>query len=293
MQSTVMFLVKQAAALILVSALGLLYFRAGKCSCKAAAEIDEYRFKFRALAPLGLYVAGKIPWSFDSRSRRVRSVVADLYGHRRVDQFFIIHMAQKAVLVTVILFTLAIIALTSDVDSSFYFFCPVITILIYYWPDSEVRSRLKQRKREILIDLPGFINTLALLMNAGLTFPAAVNKIVADGRHRLSRPLYSELNYLLADINAGKPANRAYEDMAARCKVPEVTRFVSTVLLNLNRGNSDLVYVLRNLAQEAWERRKDIARKQGEEASSKLVFPMVMIFAAIAVIVMAPAIMSM
>jgi len=98
---------------------------------------------------------------------------------------------------------------------------------------------------------------------------------------------------MLSEISAGKPAARAYEDMAFRCKVPEVTRFVSAVLQNLNRGNRDMVYVLRTLAQEAWDKRKDLARKQGEEASTKLVFPMVMVFVAIAIIVLAPAMQSM
>lgn len=147
------------------------------------------------------------------------------------------------------------------------------------------------KKRQILIELPGFINTLALLINAGLPFSSAVHKVVHDSDP--DRPLYKEMNYVLADIGAGKPIHQAYEDFARRCRIPEITRFVSTIIQNLNRGNGDIVYVLRTLAQEAWEKRKDIARKQGEEASSKLVFPMVMVFIAVAIIVLAPAIMTM
>jgi len=157
--------------------------------------------------------------------------------------------------------------------------------------DRDIEKKLKQRKRDILIDLPGFINTLILLVNAGLPFPTAIEKVVREGAQ--GRPLYREFSCLLAELKAGKPLNQAYEDLAQRCKVAEVTRFVSTVLQNINRGGPDLVYVLKNLAQEAWEKRKDIAKKQGEEASSKLVIPMVMVFAAVAVIVLAPALMTM
>ncbi|HEX3032296.1 MAG TPA: type II secretion system F family protein, partial [Bacillota bacterium] len=57
--------------------------------------------------------------------------------------------------------------------------------------------------------------------------------------------------------------------------------------------NSNMVGMLTALSQEAWERRKDIARKQGEEAGAKLVLPMAMVFVAIAIIVMAPALISM
>jgi len=42
-----------------------------------------------------------------------------------------------------------------------------------------------------------------------------------------------------------------------------------------------------------WERRKAMTRTLGEEAASKLVFPMVMIFMVVMVIVGAPAILMM
>lgn len=285
------FIIKQAAALGLVIFSAALIVISRDRSAGYRAELEEYRFKIPFLASAGLYIYARLPWNFDSYNRKIRAKIADLYGQRQVDAFFTVHMAQKIALVMALAFIFMMVSLLGNVDRSFYFFAVLIIVLVYYQTDAELDKKLKQKKRDIIIDLAGFINTLALMINAGLPFSAAVLKAVRDSDRE--RPLYKEVNFMLSEISAGKPAARAYEDMAFRCKVPEVTRFVSAVLQNLNRGNRDMVYVLRTLAQEAWDKRKDLARKQGEEASTKLVFPMVMVFVAIAIIVLAPAMQSM
>ena len=285
------YLLKQVSALVILVILVVLWLLSRNKAVPYRDELEQYGFRFSFLAPVGLYIYEKIPWRFDSYNRKLRTKIAELFGMRHVDTYFEIHIAQKIVLTVGLLSIFGMLSLLGEVDKSFCFFAALITVLIFYWTDTDLDKKLKRRKRDILIDLTGFINTLALMLNAGLPFSSAVQKVVRDADRE--RPLYRELNYMLAEINSGKPVNRAYEDLAYRCKVPEVTRFISTVLQNLHRGNRDMVYVMINLTQEAWEKRKDIARKQGEEASSKLIFPMVMIFIAVAIIVLAPAIQAM
>lgn len=61
--------------------------------------------------------------------------------------------------------------------------------------------------------------------------------------------------------------------------------------MNFRRGSSDLVLSLTRLSQDLWVKRLSTSRIIGERASSKLVFPMVLIFIVVLVIVAAPAIM--
>jgi tight adherence protein C len=252
-------------------------------------NLTDYGFKLPVLASLGIFLLDKIPCDFNDRETKAKLI--QLFGHNKALQFFKIHLVQKLTLITVTVVLLALISLFGEVDYSFYIFGSILLALIPFWTDRELDKKINRRKRAILVDLPGCINTLAVLINAGLPLTAALQKITLDGS--ANRPLYKELRQLMVEIHAGRPVNQAYEDFAHRCKVPEITRFVSAMLQNLNRGNADLVYVLRILSQEAWVQRKDIARKQGEEASSKLVLPMVMVFLAVAIIVLAPAVMSM
>ncbi|MHB9094692.1 MAG: type II secretion system F family protein [Eubacteriales bacterium] len=285
-------LLKPITALLMVATGAGVHFSLQSRADELADEIREYKFKFRFLSSVGFYLQKKIPYDFSSGyDRKARAKLAELYGHRNANTFFQVHIAQKLALIAGLIFLLGFITLVGDVEYSFYIFGLILVGLVYYWVDKELDKKLENRKRDILTDLPEFINTLALLINAGLPFTGAIQKIVRDGD--LLRPWYRELNFLMADVSAGKPISQAYEDLAQRCRIPEITRFVSTVLQNLNRGSSDMVNVLRVLAQEAWEKRKDIAKKRGEEASSKLVLPMVMVFLAVAIIVLAPAVMTM
>lgn len=254
--------------------------------------IKQYGFRLPFLAPVGFYLSEKLPFEFRyGHNQPAKSKLVELFGVRHSKLFLEIHTAQKISLAVGLIVVLEFISLVGNVEWSFYLFGFLLVLLVIYWTDKELDKKLIKKKRLILTDLPDFINTLALLINAGLPFTSAVQKIVRDSN--TERPLYRELRCLLSDLEAGKPINQSYEDFSLRCRIPETTRFVSTVLQNLSRGSSDMVYVLRILAQDAWDKRKDVAKKQGEEAAAKLIFPMVLMFLAVTIIVLAPAIMSM
>jgi len=155
----------------------------------------------------------------------------------------------------------------------------------------ELDKQIKERRMSIQIDFPDFINKLTLLINAGMTVGRAWEKIVEDNKKET--PLYEELSIAQADIRGGKSEHQAFEDFAKRCKTPEITRFIAVVLQNLRKGSSELVSILRLQAAESWEMRKNIAKRIGEEASTKLLFPMMIMFLAILIIVIIPAILAL
>ena len=61
---------------------------------------------------------------------------------------------------------------------------------------------------------------------------------------------------------------------------------------NLRKGSKGLSDLLKREAQEAFEERKNQAKKQGEEAGTKLMIPMFMMLAIVFVIVIVPAFFS-
>jgi len=69
--------------------------------------------------------------------------------------------------------------------------------------------------------------------------------------------------------------------------------FVNVILLNYRRGGEELVNALSTLSRNMWEARKNAAKTLGEEASSKLLFPMVLIFLVVLTVIAAPALMWM
>lgn len=288
----IILIIKPMVVLLLSVFLFLINLRSGQKAGFLYPAAWEYDFKLPVLLPLGLFLADKLVLKFynPNRNTRLRNTIFNLHSFSP-ELFLKVHIIQKIVLVTAVIFIFTVISLLIEVDYFFVFFAIILVFLTIAWTDKNLDFKIKQRNQSILIELPEFINKVTLLVNAGLTLNAAVNKTVLEKSTTMA--LYKELKLVLNEVNNGKEITRAYEEFALRCRVPEITRFVSTVLQNVNRGSNELVVALRLLGQESWDKRKDVARKQGEEAASKLVFPMVMIFIAVAIIVLAPAVLTM
>jgi hypothetical protein len=58
---------------------------------------------------------------------------------------------------------------------------------------------------------------------------------------------------------------------------------------NIRKGAVSLPMLLRQEAKEAFEERKHLARKQGEQAGTKLLAPMMLLLAITMVVIMVPA----
>ena len=175
----------------------------------------------------------------------------------------------------------------TDADAGFPFFCVLLVVAVIGSVTGNC-TKSQERRQAIQLEFPDFVNKLTLLVNAGLT---------VTRRERLrwipGRTPCTENSAAVQAVRSGISEYKAYEEFAKRCHVPAVTRFVTVVLQNIRKGNSELVPVLRLLADECWEMRKNAARKLGEEASTRLLLPMMLMFIAILLIVGMPAVLAL
>lgn len=207
---------------------------------------------------------------------------------------------------------LAIIGLLGTLSGDWLTLAMAAGVLAIAIPVAAVKrlDRLIVRKRRsILYELPEFLNKLALLVGAGETVQAAIRRCVAkrmnesggdgataddaSGRAARLTPLYRELGAIVQALDNRQSLAQALEEMCKRCGMAEVSAFATTVLLNYRRGGNDFVYALGELSRAMWEKRKAMSRTLGEEASAKLVVPMVVIFIVVMIVVAAPAVMMM
>ncbi|MCP3775677.1 type II secretion system F family protein [Paenibacillus sp. MZ04-78.2] len=165
-----------------------------------------------------------------------------------------------------------------------------LTIFVPFLMYKQAAGDLKRKKQSILIELPEVLNQLMLLVGAGETVPQALIRIT-NGKEAVASPLMVELKETVHALKVNVSFPKAMEDFSKRCAVQEVSLFTTTLLLNYKRGGDELVMALKELSANLWEKRKALAKTLGEEAASKLVFPMVMIFFVVMVMVAAPALM--
>lgn len=220
------------------------------------------------------------------------------YGHllelyeEKAGYYLKIHWANKIGYFFLGLGILSLFGLSAEkVDEVFIFFSLSLLGVLFFLPEYEIFQRIKKRHLEIRLDFPDFLNKLILLVNAGMPVSRAWEKIALNTAKDTA--LVREINRVVLEIKGGKPETQAYEAFARRCRMPEVTRFISVILQNLKKGNAEMVVILRLQANECWGMRKHAAKRLGEEASTKLLFPMMLMFIAILLIVATPAIIAL
>ncbi|MCL6601491.1 MAG: type II secretion system F family protein [Paenibacillus sp.] len=158
---------------------------------------------------------------------------------------------------------------------------------------SDLHKKVKLREQQMILELPELLNSIVLLVGAGETVQRTLVRCSASRKGDTSHPLYRELLTMISEWESGYSFQQAFENFSKRCAVQEVSLFTTTVLLNYRRGGGDFALSLRDLSRMLWEKRKSISRTRGEQASAKLVFPMVIIFLIVIVLVGTPAFMML
>lgn len=255
-------------------------------------DLDKKACPMKDILPIGLYLLDTFKYSYNtSYDRKLLAMITELFGYSNAKRMLRVHWGNKISLMLLSLFFTILVGNFTTADTGYILFCIALPTGIAVFTDKDLSDKVRKRRQSIQLDFPDFVNKLTLLINAGMTVSKAWEKVSLDNTG--SSPLYMELSSAVQDIRAGIPEHKAYEEFAKRCRIPLITRFVSVILQNIRKGNAELVPILRVYANECWELRKSTAKKFGEEASTKLLLPMMLMFAAILLIVGMPAVLAL
>ena len=72
-------------------------------------------------------------------------------------------------------------------------------------------------------------------------------------------------------------------------RIPEISITIQT---NIKKGTKELKELLYQESYDAFEQRKSLAVKKGEEAATRLLMPMFMLLIVVMIIVMVPSVIS-
>lgn len=156
----------------------------------------------------------------------------------------------------------------------------------------DLNRQVESRRQALIMELPVFLSRLLVLVNAGEQVRKALLRCL-ESRSSGKHPLYDELYAALSAMERGESMSLAMEEFGRRCAVPEVKLFAAVLLMNARRGGEEFVPALRDLTRQMWEKRKAVARTLGEQASSRLAFPLAVIFLLVIILVGAPAMLIM
>ncbi|WP_373230200.1 type II secretion system F family protein [Cohnella sp.] len=223
--------------------------------------------------------------------QRQRLSLAILHGGICHREMLISWAAESLGLSYIVLLLSGLIGAMAD-DSSLLAMGFVIACSLPILRAKELSNKVNKRRQAIVMELPELLSRLLLMVNAGENVMRALARCM-EQKQSSEHPLYMELSRAIEGLKRGESLAQALEEMGRRCAVPEVRLFATTVLINARRGGEAFVPALRELTRQMWEKRKSIARMLGEQASSRLAFPLAVIFLLIMVLVGAPTILMM
>ena len=174
-------------------------------------------------------------------------------------------------------------------------------LIAFCYPQIEESRRQearKKREKELIMQYPDMVSKLTLLLGAGMTLFGAWKRIATNYEKKrknntiFKQSVYEEMLLTCREIESGMGEARAYERFGERCGLRQYRKFSSLLSQNLKKGTRGLSALLEEEAENAFEERKSQARKYGEEAGTKLLLPMMLMFGIVVVIIIVPAVIS-
>jgi tight adherence protein C len=185
---------------------------------------------------------------------------------------------------------LLVLVLWSGVSLSLTSILLVVGAPVIGWelPAVIIRQRGRRRLDAIDRELPHVIDVLIATIEAGMGFAASLQLISS----RFEGPMGAELKLMQREQALGISPEQALENLVARCDSASVRAFSRSLLHGQELGVS-IGPILRNLAIDIRNRRRQAAHEKVRKAPIKMLFPLaLLIFPPLLIVILYPAIYS-
>lgn len=171
-------------------------------------------------------------------------------------------------------------------------------ILLIVGRKKEVENLERKRKQKRDLQYPEISNQLLVLLETGMTTRQAWHKMASQYKEKRKKLLVEESEVYEAIVRMdrllleGEKEKAAYEGFVKQMDTMCYRRLIRLLVNNLEKGSKDICQQLNIEAKQAYEQRLLTAKKIGEEASTKMLIPMMLMMVLVMLIVTAPAIMG-
>jgi tight adherence protein C len=155
-------------------------------------------------------------------------------------------------------------------------------------PAVRLKRAIRTRADQIFKDLPDVVDMMAIAVEAGSGFEAAIQVVCTN----FTSPLTDELSIALHEMELGLSRREALQQLRDRVDL-DVVRTLMLSLLQADALGIPIGRVLKSQATEVRNRRRAWAREKAAKLPVKIMFPLVLfIFPPIMALVLAPAALS-
>ena len=169
----------------------------------------------------------------------------------------------------------------------------VVPILLYYQQKQKRKDALAAREEELITMYPEIVNQMVLYLGAGMNIKGCFVQLVKDYHLRKEREkkveyFYEECSAMVQELHSGGSERSCYEMLGRQLDLPVYRKLMTLLSQNLTKGSKGLLELLQQEMEQALQYQKEYARTKGEEAGTKLLFPMLLLLVVLMVIIMVP-----
>lgn len=252
-------------------------------------EIDEKEYFLKEIFVVGFTLMQKfhIDISSEMMQKKIHKL-SELFGKKESRKIAVYDLGAELSYVMVFLPLVLLLTVIAG-DTSVLFIGMALIIFLIVYMEYDKANKLAKRHETIEREFPHMVSQMALLVNAGMPLREALVKSAAKSSGILSQ----EMKVLVDDMENGIPDYVALDQFAVRCGVESVRKFSSLVSQNIKKGSAELADSLLSLSSEIWRNRVSSVRIEGEKASTRLLLPILIIFAGILMMVVVPMLSGM
>lgn len=167
---------------------------------------------------------------------------------------------------------------------------PVMGLVGYLYPDIWLSGLIQKRSEEILRAMPFIVDMLALSVEAGLDFMAAIQRVIEKAP---PSALNDEFETLVRETRIGSSRAEGLRQLGWRVNIIEINSFCATLIAADSVGAS-IGPLLKQLSSELRVKRSARAEQAGATAATKILIPMIFfILPAVLVAIFAPMVLKM
>lgn len=157
----------------------------------------------------------------------------------------------------------------------------------FFLPDGAIYSRrIRERQEDIIRNFPTFVDLSALMIESGLDYMTAFDRIVKISTQKTGLEL--EVERMINEVQLGYSRRDALRNLAMRTGLQEIRSFVGLIIQSDELGTS-LVELLRNFSTDMRFRRLNKAEKLAAQASTKMLIPLfIFIFPTVFILMLSP-----
>ena len=182
----------------------------------------------------------------------------------------------------------------TGISAFFVLLAVVIPLLLYSGYFGKLDTRRKKRKEQAEEGYLNFVTKLSLMMAAGVTVRQSFVRLAEEyernygGKHMLT----AELKVATQELDNGHSEQEVYEAFGRRTGVLAYRRLSSLLTQNVSRGVQGLRNLLLLEAKEVMAQERAGIKIKGEQAGTKLLFPMMGLLFLVFAILLVPAFLT-